>query len=253
MEPHPTFRLFGAMNPANDAGKRDLPPALRARFTELWVDDPDDPADIACIVSSCLSHVPAVVSAGSTVDGAAATDDGGGDIIQRIVRCYVEARALAAPRTGAALRDGSGGRPHYSIRRCVNGVCAASEDPSPTSCLSPQSDASPAHWRGPHCMWAPCAVLACRGPLALLHGAGVVPVQASPPLLAHFWHFPCSLTRRQPRNFMPCLPHSYRTLVVKLAESTLPLHKMLPSPLQLRPLRLQTWLHWREQSGRRLR
>ena len=181
VEPHPTFRLFGAMNPANDAGKRDLPPALRARFTELWVDDPDDPADIACIVSSCLSHVPAVASASSAVDGAAATDDGGGDIIQRIVRCYVEARALAAPRTGAALRDGSGGRPHYSIRRCVcvNGVCSALESPSPTSCCSPQPNASPAHWRRPHRLWAPRAVLARRGPLALLHGAGVVPVRCA--------------------------------------------------------------------------
>lgn len=32
---HPDFRLFAAMNPANDAGKKDLPPALRARFTEV--------------------------------------------------------------------------------------------------------------------------------------------------------------------------------------------------------------------------
>lgn len=36
---HPDFRLFAAMNPATDAGKKDLPPALRARFTEVggWV------------------------------------------------------------------------------------------------------------------------------------------------------------------------------------------------------------------------
>ena len=112
MVPHPMFRLFGAMNPASDAGKRDLPPALRARFTEIWVDDPDDPADIACIVSSLLSHIPAVAA---TVDGSG----GEGNIISCIVKCYTEARALAAPRTGAALRDGSGGRPHYSIRRFV--------------------------------------------------------------------------------------------------------------------------------------
>lgn len=32
---HPEFRLFAAMNPATDAGKKDLPPALRARFTEV--------------------------------------------------------------------------------------------------------------------------------------------------------------------------------------------------------------------------
>eukprot|EP00624_Nannochloropsis_granulata_P001587 evm.model.NODE_17916_length_6768_cov_23.135048.1 len=32
---HPNFRLFAAMNPANDAGKKELPPSLRARFTEV--------------------------------------------------------------------------------------------------------------------------------------------------------------------------------------------------------------------------
>lgn len=118
VEPHPMFRLFGAMNPANDAGKRDLPPALRARFTELWVDDPDDPADIACIVSSCLSHIPAVAAAaGPPRSGGGGGGEADVDVVTRVVRCYVEARALAAPLTGAALRDGSGGRPHYSIRR----------------------------------------------------------------------------------------------------------------------------------------
>lgn len=37
---HPAFRLFGAMNPATDAGKRDLPAPLRNRFTELWIGEP---------------------------------------------------------------------------------------------------------------------------------------------------------------------------------------------------------------------
>jgi midasin len=95
------------MNPANDAGKRDLPPALRARFTEIWVDEPNDPGDLACIVSGCLSHVPAVLPDGGSRD----------DFVASIVQCYTGARSLAAPLTGAALRDGSGGRPHFSVRR----------------------------------------------------------------------------------------------------------------------------------------
>ncbi|KAJ2526275.1 AAA ATPase midasin, partial [Coemansia sp. RSA 1935] len=33
---HADFRLFGCMNPATDVGKRDLPPALRSSFTELF-------------------------------------------------------------------------------------------------------------------------------------------------------------------------------------------------------------------------
>ena len=32
---HPGFRLLAAMNPATDAGKRDLPAPLRNRFTEV--------------------------------------------------------------------------------------------------------------------------------------------------------------------------------------------------------------------------
>jgi midasin len=97
------------MNPATDAGKRDLPPALRARFTEVWVDEPSDPSDLCCIVSGCLSHIPELAAGSADAD----------DIVSRVVACYTGARALAAPLTGAALRDGSGGRPHYSVRRCV--------------------------------------------------------------------------------------------------------------------------------------
>ena len=36
---HPNFRIFAAMNPATDVGKRDLTPALRHRFTEIYVDE----------------------------------------------------------------------------------------------------------------------------------------------------------------------------------------------------------------------
>ncbi|KAI9762204.1 MAG: hypothetical protein M4579_000527 [Chaenotheca gracillima] len=42
---HPNFRIFGAMNPATDIGKRDLPPGLRSRFTEIFVESPDRNAD----------------------------------------------------------------------------------------------------------------------------------------------------------------------------------------------------------------
>ena len=38
---HPNFRVFAAMNPATDVGKKDLPPGIRSRFTELYVESPD--------------------------------------------------------------------------------------------------------------------------------------------------------------------------------------------------------------------
>ncbi|RKF56890.1 Huge dynein-related AAA-type ATPase [Erysiphe neolycopersici] len=42
---HPHFKIFGAMNPATDVGKRDLPLSLRSRFTEIYVDNPDRSID----------------------------------------------------------------------------------------------------------------------------------------------------------------------------------------------------------------
>ena len=52
---HPGFRLVAAMNPATDAGKRDLPARLRARFTELWVAEPSQRADLAALVAGYLA------------------------------------------------------------------------------------------------------------------------------------------------------------------------------------------------------
>lgn len=55
--PHPDFRLFGAMNPSTDAGKKDLPQLVRNRFTEFWVNEPEEEKDLAAIVSQHLSSV----------------------------------------------------------------------------------------------------------------------------------------------------------------------------------------------------
>ncbi len=37
MEAHENFFIIGTMNPSGDHGKRELSPALRNRFTEIWV------------------------------------------------------------------------------------------------------------------------------------------------------------------------------------------------------------------------
>lgn len=34
---HPNFKFLATMNPAGDFGKRELSPALRSRFTEMWI------------------------------------------------------------------------------------------------------------------------------------------------------------------------------------------------------------------------
>ena len=46
----PDFRIFAAMNPPTDVGKRELSAALRSRFTELYVEELTDPADLQSIV-----------------------------------------------------------------------------------------------------------------------------------------------------------------------------------------------------------
>ena len=54
---HADFRLFGAMNPANDVGKRNLAPNVRARFTELFVDELSDEHDLAMLVKAYLAEL----------------------------------------------------------------------------------------------------------------------------------------------------------------------------------------------------
>ncbi|KAK0711033.1 hypothetical protein B0H67DRAFT_491651 [Lasiosphaeris hirsuta] len=55
IQAHPNFRVFGAMNPATDVGKRDLPQGLRSRFTELYVSSPDrDKKDLLTIIKTYL-------------------------------------------------------------------------------------------------------------------------------------------------------------------------------------------------------
>jgi MoxR-like ATPase len=44
------FRFFATMNPGGDFGKRELSPALRNRFTEVWVPPVSDAADLLQII-----------------------------------------------------------------------------------------------------------------------------------------------------------------------------------------------------------
>lgn len=48
------FQFFATMNPGGDYGKKELSPALRNRFTEIWVSSMEDFDDVGLIVSSKL-------------------------------------------------------------------------------------------------------------------------------------------------------------------------------------------------------
>ncbi|XP_076466261.1 midasin-like [Babylonia areolata] len=92
---HPDFRLFACMNPATDVGKKDLTPGVRNRFTEFYVDELVEPEDLRMLVGDYLSSLALPSSQ-----------------LKGIVKFYTEIRQQAATR----LVDGTGHKPHYSLR-----------------------------------------------------------------------------------------------------------------------------------------
>ena len=108
---HPNFRLFAAMNPATDAGKKDLPPSIRARFTELHVDEILEPLELRLIsgryIGSCLA--------------ASGTAPENTEVVANVVNLYLESRSLAE----GVLVDGAGHKPRYSLRSFTRALTAA--------------------------------------------------------------------------------------------------------------------------------
>ncbi|KAG6015525.1 hypothetical protein E4U43_005140 [Claviceps pusilla] len=95
---HPDFRIFGAMNPATDIGKRDLPIGIRSRFTELYVKSPDtDLKDLLTIIKTYLGNT-------STKNDQAADD---------IARLYMNTKRMTQEKR---LVDGANEVPHFSLR-----------------------------------------------------------------------------------------------------------------------------------------
>lgn len=92
---HPNFRVFACMNPATDAGKRDLPYALRSRFTEYFVDDILDDQDLDIFIQKFLGD------SGSS-----------SDLVERIRCLYKVAKKDSEER----LQDGANQKPQYSLR-----------------------------------------------------------------------------------------------------------------------------------------
>ena len=56
---HPAFRLLATMNPGGDHGKRELSPALRSRFTELWAPACSTREDLRALVATTLPDAAA--------------------------------------------------------------------------------------------------------------------------------------------------------------------------------------------------
>ena len=98
IQAHPAFRIFGAMNPATDVGKKDIPANIRSKFTEVYFDNPDEHLDnLVAVAGAYLGKL--------CENDVAIADDLG--------KLYVDVKKLSfADR----LVDGSDRRPHFSLR-----------------------------------------------------------------------------------------------------------------------------------------
>lgn len=65
---HPNFRIFGCMNPPTDIGKKELPPGIRNRFTEYFVDEMDNFEDLKVVVMAYLKDIAAAPPVADVVD-----------------------------------------------------------------------------------------------------------------------------------------------------------------------------------------
>ncbi|KAM0753166.1 P-loop containing nucleoside triphosphate hydrolase protein [Meredithblackwellia eburnea MCA 4105] len=106
---HPDFRLFACMNPATDVGKRDLPPGLRAKFSELWVPPPDEDRD------ALLTIVQGYIGRIAVQDRA---------VILDVAELYSAVKSLAL---SGQLADGANSPPHFSMRTLARALTFASE------------------------------------------------------------------------------------------------------------------------------
>ncbi|KAJ3272914.1 hypothetical protein HDV01_005111 [Terramyces sp. JEL0728] len=108
---HQNFRIFGCMNPANDAGKRNLPGGLRSRFTEFWVNSPD--SNITDLLLVIKSYIYKFLPAGPS----------GEEICRDIAQFYVGCKSLAVE---GMVFDGADQKVHISMRTLTRALSCAS-------------------------------------------------------------------------------------------------------------------------------
>ncbi|KAF2675101.1 midasin [Microthyrium microscopicum] len=105
---HPGFRVFAAMNPATDVGKRDLPMGIRSRFTEIYVESPDKDLQ-------SLQHIVQTYLGDSIMDKT---------IVIRVAELYIKIQEMS---DGNLLVDGAGQKPHFSLRTLTRSLTFAKD------------------------------------------------------------------------------------------------------------------------------
>ena len=89
------FHIFACMNPALDIGKKRLPQGIENRFTEIFVHELTQTQDLKILVSDYLQAMSPSI-----------------EIVNNIVEFYIQVLTLATEK----LTDGSGHKPHFSLR-----------------------------------------------------------------------------------------------------------------------------------------
>ncbi|CAK9810772.1 MDN1 [Anthophora quadrimaculata] len=105
---HDDFAIFACMNPATDVGKKDLPIGLRNRFTEFFVDELTEKSDLELLVNSYLNDLNLPP-----------------EKIRSIVKFYLNVRKEAE----TSLLDGTGHKPHYSLRTLCRALSVSAQNP----------------------------------------------------------------------------------------------------------------------------
>lgn len=99
------------MNPATDAGKKDLPSSLRSRFTEIYVDELIDPTELRSVGARYLSG--AVFAQDTPLECT--------ESVMVSVDVYLKCRRLS----DQVLVDGAGQQPRYTMRTMCRALSAA--------------------------------------------------------------------------------------------------------------------------------
>jgi midasin len=101
------------MNPASDIGKRNLPPNIRNRFTEIFVDELDNEHDLTLLIKSYLETL----------------SDVNNELIKSIVEFFLSLKKSADPNSMLKkLVNGVGMPPTYSLRTLCRALKYASNN-----------------------------------------------------------------------------------------------------------------------------
>ncbi|GMH65392.1 hypothetical protein TrST_g10125 [Triparma strigata] len=105
---HPDFRIFAAMNPATDNGKKDLPKGMRSRFTEIYVDELKDELELRKVSSKYFRGL--ITKTSNEKDS----------YVNSTVRAYLQCKDKA----DSVLVDSQNKKPSYTLRTLCRALSA---------------------------------------------------------------------------------------------------------------------------------